>query len=156
MKKLLFSLCAFVQLLSGVGCEKVIEFTGEQTEPRLTLSSQAEVGEVLEAFVSASVFFLSETRNGLAFVEGLNPERGQVRCYVNGATTPHLLQYVPRENANSLRFRASDYAPATISAWRRNSRASTRSGQRLSCRCSLPAKSFRPNPLPTAWKSRWR
>ena len=111
MKKLLFSLCAFVQLLSGVGCEKVIEFTGEQTEPRLTLSSQAEVGEVLEAFVSASVFFLSETRNGLAFVEGLNPERGQVRCYVNGATTPHLLQYVPRENANSLRFRASDYAP---------------------------------------------
>ena len=112
MKKFLFSLCAFFLLLTGIGCEKVIEFTGEQTEPRLTLSSQAEAGEPLEAFIASSVFFLSASHYGTEFVDNLDPQRGKVRCYVNGATTPLLLEYIPEEQATSLHYRASDYVPA--------------------------------------------
>ncbi|MBO4536375.1 MAG: DUF4249 domain-containing protein [Bacteroidales bacterium] len=112
MKKLFFSLCAFSLLLTGIGCEKIIDFTGEQTEPRLTLSSQAEAGEPLEAYIASSVFFLSSSRYGTEFVDKLDPQQGKVRCYVNGATTPRLLEYVPIENATSLHYRLSDYAPA--------------------------------------------
>ena len=32
MKKLLYSLCVSFLLLAAAGCEKVIEFTGEETE----------------------------------------------------------------------------------------------------------------------------
>ena len=112
MKKCLYFLCACFLFLVGTGCEKVIEFTGEQTESRLTLSSQAEVGEPLEAYIASSVFFLSASPYGTSFVEGLDARQGQVRCYVNGETTPRLLAYVPKEDAASLHYILSDYAPA--------------------------------------------
>lgn len=112
MKKLLFSLCVTLLLLVGAGCEKVIEFSGEETEPRLTLSSQAEAGERLDIYLAASVFFLSDSADGKAFLKGLDPEQGQVRCYVNGSTSSRPLVIIPKEQASSLHYRTVDYAPA--------------------------------------------
>ncbi|MBQ3743074.1 MAG: DUF4249 domain-containing protein [Bacteroidales bacterium] len=112
MKKLLFFLCVNLLLLAGAGCEKVIEFTGEETEPRLTLSSQAEAGERLDIYIASSVFFLSDSEGGKAFVKGLDPDQGQVRCYVNGATTSRILVFIPKENSSNLHYRTVDYVPA--------------------------------------------
>lgn len=112
MKKLLYSLCVSFLLLAAAGCEKVIEFTGEETEARLTLSSRAEAGERLDIYISSSVFFLSDSNEGAAFLKGLDPEQGEVRCYVNGATTPRLLVFLPKEHSSNLHYRAVDYAPA--------------------------------------------
>ena len=55
MKKIALACLAALALLSGTGCEKIIEFKGEQTEPRLTVSAQAEVGKPLEAFLASSI-----------------------------------------------------------------------------------------------------
>ena len=112
MKQRLFFFFVIFLFLTGTGCEKVIEFTGEETEPRLTVSSRAEVGEPLEAYIAASVFFLYDSSDPAVFLQGLDPARGQVCCYVNGSATPRPFEYVPKENASSLCFRALDYAPA--------------------------------------------
>ena len=113
MKKMLYTIGAALVLLLGAGCEKVIEFEGEVTEPRLTVSGQAEVGEPLTVYVASSLFFLTDERAGAAFMDGLDTLRGQVRCYVNGAKTPHVLALQPRkEYASALPYCALDYSPA--------------------------------------------
>lgn len=113
MKQLFYTICAALMLLLGAGCEKVIEFKGEVTEPRLTVSGQAEVGEPLTVYVASSLFFLTDERVGQAFIDGLDTLRGQVRCYVNGAKTPHEFTLQPRrEYASALPYCALDYAPA--------------------------------------------
>ena len=106
-------LCAALVLLLGSGCEKDIDFKGEQTEPRLTVSAQAEVGEPLSVYVASSIFFLQNDRGGRAFMDGLDTLRGQVRCFVNGAKQPHVLTLQPRdEYASALPYLAEDYSPA--------------------------------------------
>lgn len=113
MKKMLYTIGAALVLLLGAGCEKVIEFKGEVTEPRLTVSGQAEVGEPLTVYVASSLFFLTDERVGAAFTDGLDTLRGQVRCYVNGAKAPHILTLQPRkEFASALPYQALDYSPA--------------------------------------------
>ena len=62
MKKTALLCAATLTLLLGAACEKIIEFKGEQTEPRLTISSQAEVGKPLEVYVASSIFFLSDKK----------------------------------------------------------------------------------------------
>lgn len=113
MKKYFYTICAALALLMGAGCEKVIEFKGEVTEPRLTVSGQAEAGEPLTVYVASSLFFLTDEKAGQAFTDGLDTLRGQVRCYVNGAKAPHVLTLQPRkEYASALPYRALDYSPA--------------------------------------------
>ena len=113
MKKILYTISAALVFLLGAGCEKVIEFKGEQTEPRLTVSGQAEVGEPLTVYVASSLFFLTDEKLGAAFTDGLDTLRGQVRCYVNGAKEPHVFTLQPRrEFASALPYRALDYSPA--------------------------------------------
>ena len=113
MKQLFYTIYAVLVLLLGAGCEKVIEFEGEVTEPRLTVSGHAEVGEPLTVYVASSLFFLTEERVGQAFIDGLDTLRGQVRCYVNGAKTPHEFTLQPRrEYASALPYCALDYAPS--------------------------------------------
>ena len=76
MKKYFYTICAALALLMGAGCEKVIEFKGEVTEPRLTVSGQA-------------------------FTDGLDTLRGQVRCYVNGAKAPHISSTLRSNNGRN-------------------------------------------------------
>ena len=111
MKRILTSGILAALLLLSAGCEKIIEFKGGQTEPRLTLSSYAEVGEPLTVYVASSIFFLSDQKFGSAFTEGLDTLRGSVRCYVNGSNTPHVLQQFPEASYASLCYRAPDYEP---------------------------------------------
>lgn len=113
MKKILYTISAALVLLLGTGCEKVIEFKGEQMDPRLTVSGHAEVGQPLTVYVSSSIFFLTDERMGEAFMEDLDTLRGQVRCFVNGAKEPHILKLQPRGMfASALPYCAADYAPA--------------------------------------------
>ena len=112
MKKILLPICAALLLLVAPGCEKVIEFKGTEMQRRLTLSAQAEAGEPLEAFIASSIFFLSDDGNGAAYTEGLDAERGQVRCFVNGSVVARVLERVPDKYATSLRYRAVDYTPS--------------------------------------------
>lgn len=113
MKKILYTISAALVLLLGAGCEKVIEFKGEQTDPRLTVSGQAEVGEPLTVYVASSLFFLTDERLGEAFMDGLDTLRGQVRCYVNGAKEPQVFKLQPRGAfASALPYRAEDYSSA--------------------------------------------
>ena len=86
MKNTLFYGLSLCLLLFAAGCEKEIEFNGVQTEPRLTLSSRAEPGELLRVYVSTSVFFLEDLNDGSVFKEKLDPSQGHVRFFVNGAT----------------------------------------------------------------------
>lgn len=113
MRKIFYTIGAALVLLLGAGCEKVIEFDGEVTEPRLTVSGQAEVGEPLTVYVASSLFFLTDEKLGAAFTDGLDTLRGQVRCYVNGAKEPHVFALQPRkEFASALPYCALDYSPA--------------------------------------------
>ena len=112
MKKILTGIMAVAVLLFSAGCEKIIEFKGDVTEPRLTLSSYAEVGEPLTVYVASSIFFLSDQKYGRAFTEGLDTTRGSVRCFVNGSNTPRELQLVPGADVSSLCYRDPSYAPA--------------------------------------------
>ena len=112
MKKILFPICALLLLPAGTGCEKIIEFNGEVTGSRLTLSCQAEAGEPLEACVASSVFFLSDSWDGKAFVANLDTVNGRVRCYVNGSAAATPLELVPEEERTGLCYRASGYAPS--------------------------------------------
>lgn len=112
MKKILTGIMAVAVLLFSAGCEKIIEFKGDVTEPRLTLSSYAEVGEPLTVYVASSIFFLSDQKYGRAFTEGLDTTRGSVRCFVNGSNTPRELQLVPGADVSSFCYRDPSYAPA--------------------------------------------
>lgn len=111
MKKSALICVAALTLLLGAGCEKIIEFKGDLTESRLTISSQAEVGKPLEAYVASSIFFLSDTWSGDAFIENLEPEKGQVRCFVNGSQTPYLFEWRPELGVPHLDY-VSTYVPA--------------------------------------------
>ena len=111
MKKILTANLAAVLLLLAAGCEKVIEFNGEVLEPRLTLSSCAQVGDTLTACVASSVFFLADKKSGAAFTDGLDTLRGSVRCFVNGEKTPRPMWLDRGADAASLCYRA-DYTPA--------------------------------------------
>ena len=111
MKRILAGCFAAVLVLFAAGCEKVIEFKGEMTKPRLTLSSYAEVGEPLTVYVASSIFFLSDQKSGRAFTESLDTLRGSVRCYVNGATTPRTLQLRREGDDSSLCYRDEGYVP---------------------------------------------
>lgn len=108
-----FFLCSAVLLLTALcACEKVIEFNGEVTEPRLTISSQAEVGKPLTAYVASSIFFLADNKGGAAFTEGLDTLRGQVRCFVNGGKTVRTFSLVSDVTPTALCYVADDYVPA--------------------------------------------
>ena len=67
MKRILFVSLVAAALLVGAGCEKIIEFDGEQTQPRLTVSAQAEAGDSLLVYVASSIFFLTDQRGGDTF-----------------------------------------------------------------------------------------
>lgn len=110
MKKVLFLIC-LLALLPGTGCEKVIEFKGETTQPRLTLAAQASVGEPLVAYVASSIFFLDHDGGGRAFKDPLDTVRGQVRCYVNGSRIGEAMRLSDGYEASSLCY-VSDYVPA--------------------------------------------
>lgn len=112
MKKILTALVTAALVLFSAGCEKIIEFNGEVTEPQLTISSYAEAGNPLTVFVASSVFFLSDQKYGQAFTDGLDTLRGSVRCFVNGATEPHRLKLFPEGDVCSLCYQATDYEPA--------------------------------------------
>lgn len=111
IKKIWIWMLAAVVLFSA-GCEKIIEFNGEETTPRLTISSYAEVGSPLTVYVASSVFFLADQKYGKAFTEGLDTLRGVVRCYVNGEKEPRLLQQVPEADYASLCYQEPYYEPS--------------------------------------------
>jgi len=112
MKKILTGMMAAVLVLVSAGCEKVIEFKGEVTQSRLTISSYAEVGTPLTVFVASSIFFLADQKNGQAFIENLDTVRGSVRCFVNGEQEPHVLALMPEGSYASLCYQATDYVPS--------------------------------------------
>lgn len=112
MKKILTSWVLAALVLLSVGCEKIIEFKGEETKPQLTLSSYAEAGEPLTVYVASSIFFLADQKYGKAFTENLDTLRGSVRCFVNGEKQPHTLQLFSGGDISSLCYREPDYAPA--------------------------------------------
>lgn len=113
MKRILFVSLVAAALLVGAGCEKIIEFDGEQTQPRLTVSAQAEAGDSLLVYVASSIFFLTDQRGGDTFMDGLDTQRGQVRCFVNGSKTPVVLRLQPRGIFSSaLCYLSEDYVPA--------------------------------------------
>ncbi len=113
MKKILSMICAALMILAGTGCEKTIEFKGEETRPCLTVSSEAEAGQPLEVYVASSLFFLANEKGGAAFTEGLDTLRGQVRCYVNGEKEPkRLTLHADENNLTGLRYVSDDFAPA--------------------------------------------
>ncbi len=112
MKNKLYLCFAALLLTALCGCEKVIEFNGEVTEPRLTLSSQAEVGKPLTAYLASSIFFLADNKGGAAFTEGLDTLRGQVRCFVNGENRVRTFSLVPGVTPTALCYVADDYVPA--------------------------------------------
>lgn len=113
MKKLCYTVCAVLALLLGAGCEKTIEFRGEETEPRLTVTACAEAGNPLVAYVASSVFFLKDDNSGSAYLAGLDTLRGQVRCYVNGSREAHMFTLQPAdEYASTLCYLVPDYVPS--------------------------------------------
>ena len=112
MKKRLNVLLAAALVLLGAGCEKVIDFDGEVTQPRLTLSSHAEVGEPLTVYVASSVFFLSDQKYGKALTEGLDTLRGGVRCFVNGETASRAMELQSGRDESSLCYVSAGYIPA--------------------------------------------
>lgn len=77
-------------LVSLASCTKEIKFKGEQTEPKLVIYSVAQAGKPLEVEISHSVFFLNADMYD-DYVEGLNPETGSVKLYVNDSDIPYVL-----------------------------------------------------------------
>lgn len=113
MKKILIAICAALLLLAGTGCEKTIEFKGEETQPRLTVSSEVEAGQPLVVYVASSLFFLADEKGGAAFTQGLDTQRGEVRCYVNGGNEPKRLSpHADESNVSALRYVSDGFAPA--------------------------------------------
>lgn len=110
MKPIISLLCT-VGLLIGTGCEKIIEFEGEVTRPRLTLAAQASVGEPFTVYVASSIFFLDHSDQEDAFKAPLDTVQGQVRFYVNREKNERVLQLRSGEGGTSYCY-ASDYVPA--------------------------------------------
>lgn len=93
----------------ALSCEKYIEFDGEESAPRLTVSALAQAGEPLSAYVSASVFFLNNW--GVeSFVESLDVSRGRVSVSVNGAVEAMTLLSGTEQLDGSLLY-GCDYVP---------------------------------------------
>ena len=111
MKKILISGIMAALLLLSAGCEKIIEFEGEELKPRLTLSSYAEAGTPLTVYVASSIFFLSNQKSGAAFTEGLDTLRGSVRCYVNGEKQSRTMLRCPDGDYAALCYQNPDYVP---------------------------------------------
>lgn len=111
MKKTIYLLFVLGLLPLSVGCEKEIEFKGEVSRPRLTLSARAVVGEPFVAYVASSVFFLKSENQGAAFKEGLDTSRGSVRCYVNGDRNGIEMNLNLDESIASFCY-TSNYVPA--------------------------------------------
>ena len=101
--------------ISAVSCEKEIEFSGKETQPRLVLYSLAAPGEKLSADLSCSVFFLKRNYGGNLFTEGLDTKAGSVKVYVNGSPEPLEMRFAPTPDdvflgATTLHYEA-DYEP---------------------------------------------
>ena len=76
-------------LLVLVSCETAVEFTGQETAPLLVLESVARPGEPLQASLTASRFFLSQT-DTFAVVPG-----AEVSLYVGGQFRETLAETAP-------------------------------------------------------------
>lgn len=113
MKKNIFPCVLILVALLGTACEKTIEFKGEVTEPRLTLSAMALTGEPFQVYVASSVFFLHSRGDRRAYIETLDTLRGEVRCFVNGDRTSRRMVLQPEdEGYASYCYLAEDYVPA--------------------------------------------
>ena len=110
MKKLLFVLTMTLAALCALSCEKYIEFKGEESEPRLTVSSLANAGEPLSAYVASSVFFLNSSGSE-AFIKNLDVSKGWVRVTVNGASQPEAMRYVDSVRVDGALLYTCDYVP---------------------------------------------
>lgn len=108
MKKIYFTWIVLMVALCLAACEKTIEFDGEESEPRLTVSALARAGEPFTAYVSSSVFFLNN-QSLKSFTEDLDVSRGTVRVTVNG-TAPVLMHSEPVKMDGSFLY-ACDYVP---------------------------------------------
>lgn len=110
MKRLFFVLTVMLAAFCALSCEKYIEFKGEESEPRLTVSALANAGEPLSAYVASSVFFLNS--NGPeVFIKNLDVTRGSVRVTVNGASQSISMRYVDSVRVDGALFYACDYVP---------------------------------------------
>ena len=109
MKKIINVLTLLLAVLSAASCEKYIEFNGEESEPRLTVSALAKAGEPFSAYVSSSLFFLNSDMIE-AFVKDLDVSRGVVQVTVNGAPGPVVMRCMPDKVDGALLY-ACDYVP---------------------------------------------
>ena len=75
MKKTILLAIGIILLVS---CNKVIEFNGTQTNPKLVINSLVEVGQPVKASISKSVFFLDNEANTQC------PDDLVATLYVNG------------------------------------------------------------------------
>ena len=113
MKKSIIPCVLIFVALLGTACEKVIEFDGEITEPRLTLSAKALTGEPFRVYVASSVFFLNTRGDRRAYTETLDTLRGEIRCFVNDDRTGKRMVLQPEdEGYASYCYLAEDYVPA--------------------------------------------
>ena len=109
MKKIINVLTILMSVLCAPSCEKYIEFSGEESKPRLTVSALANAGEPFSAYVSSSLFFLNSEGSG-AFIKDLDVSRGIVKLTVNGAAESVIMQYMPDKEDRALVY-GSDYVP---------------------------------------------
>ena len=84
------NILAIITIVTGIllaSCEKEIEFSGEQTDPKLVMNSLLEPGQPIKANISKSFFFLDNEADTEA------PDDLVAMLYVNGnllgAMTPH-------------------------------------------------------------------
>ena len=109
MKKIINVLTFVLALFLAASCEKYIEFSGEESEPRLTVSALAKAGEPFRAYVSSSLFFLDS--DGIeAFVKDLDVSRGVVQVTVNGESGPVSMRCMPEKVDGALLY-GCDYVP---------------------------------------------
>lgn len=109
MKKIINVLTFLLAVLIAASCEKYIEFSGEESEPRLTVSALAKAGEPFRAYVSSSLFFLDS--DGIeAFVKDLDVSRGVVQVTVNGESGPVAMRCMPEKVDGALLY-GCDYVP---------------------------------------------
>ena len=109
MKKIINVLAFLIAVLIAASCEKYIEFSGEESEPRLTVSALAKAGEPFSAYVSSSLFFLDS--DGIeAFVKDLDVSRGVVQVTVNGESGPVAMRCMPEKVDGALLY-GCDYVP---------------------------------------------
>ncbi|MBR5829718.1 MAG: DUF4249 family protein, partial [Tidjanibacter sp.] len=72
--------------ISFVGCETVVEFKGEYTEPQLVLYSVVTAGEPVVVHLSNSVFILDEATSS-------KQTGAEVELYVDGEFVERLSEY---------------------------------------------------------------